>query len=166
MPLKIGGIRISRCLAQIELTDSPGVLVALLDLLAKRQVNVSVLSHIGSGDQASASFCVAEQDRQTVEQAAAQLEPAASIQVRHPVGTLSVFPHGSNLWLMGRIHDLFTSEGITVYGLASSLSVLTFVIDYPLLNRALEMLTTVLELPGNHTPHRPEMIVTQIEKHP
>jgi aspartokinase len=164
MPVKIGGIRISLCLAQIELADSPAVLVALLDLLAKRQVNLSVLGLIGSGDQTSASFCVAEADRQTVAQAAAELEPAPSIQVRHPVGTLSVFPHGSNLWLMGRIHDLFASEGITVYALASSLSVLTFVIDYPLLNRAVEMLTTVLELPGNHTPHRPEIMVTQIEK--
>ncbi len=166
MPLKVGGIRVSLSLAQIRFAGAPGDLVSFLDRLTKHQVNLSVLSLIGSGEQASAAFCVAEDDRQTVEQAAAQLKPASSIRVRHPVGTLSVFPHGSNLRLMESVHDLFASEGITIYGLASSLSVLTFVIDYPLLNRAVEKLTAVLELPGNPTPHRPEMRVTQIEKRP
>ncbi len=77
------------------------------------------------------------------------------------VGTLSIFPHHSNLKLLGVSFYLLSKVRLPLYGMASSISSLTFITDYSLLDEAVTTLLEYMDLPANHAPFRPETHVIQ-----
>ena len=77
------------------------------------------------------------------------------------VGLLSVFPHQSSLRILGLSLYALGKASLPVYGLASSLSALTFVTDYCSLDGAVAALVSYLEMPPNQGPVRAEFRVTQ-----
>ena len=77
------------------------------------------------------------------------------------VGTLSIFPHHSNLKLLGLSFCLFGRQNLPLYGVASSISSLTFITDYAQLDNAVSILLEYMDLPPNHAPFRPEIHVIQ-----
>lgn len=77
------------------------------------------------------------------------------------VGTLSIFPHHSNLKLSGLSFYLLDKQSLPLYGMASSISSLTFITDYSQLDKAVSILLEYMDLPPNHAPFRPEIQVIQ-----
>lgn len=77
------------------------------------------------------------------------------------VGALSIFPHHSNLKLLGVSFYLLSKAHLPLYGMASSISSLTFITDYSLLDEAVTTLLEYMVLPPNHAPFRPEIHVIQ-----
>jgi len=77
------------------------------------------------------------------------------------VGTLSIFPHHSKLKLLGLSFYLLGKQHLPLYGMASSISSLTFITDYSQLDRAVSILLEYMDLPRNHAPFRTEIHVIQ-----
>lgn len=77
------------------------------------------------------------------------------------VGALSIFPHHSNLKLLGLSFYLFGRKHLPLYGMASSISSLTFITDCSRLDEAVTTLLEYMDLPPNHAPFRPEIHVIQ-----
>jgi hypothetical protein len=77
------------------------------------------------------------------------------------VGALSIFPHQSNLKLLGLSFYLFGEANLPLYGMSSSISTLTFLTDYTKLDSAVAKLLEYVVLPANHAPFRPEIHVIQ-----
>ena len=80
------------------------------------------------------------------------------------VGTLSIFPHHSKLKLLGLSFYLLGRAHLPIYGMASSISSLTFITDYSQLDKAVSILLEYMDLPPNHAPFRPEIHVIQKKK--
>jgi hypothetical protein len=72
-----------------------------------------------------------------------------------------VFPHHSNLKLLGLALYLFGKARLPVYGMASSISSLTFITDYLQLDNAVATLLEYVDLPPNHAPFRPGIHIVQ-----
>jgi hypothetical protein len=84
-----------------------------------------------------------------------------NIKFSTAVGALSMFPHHSNLKLLGLSFYLFGELRLPVYAMASSISSLTFITDYQQLDNAVAALLEYVELPPNHAPFRQDIRVIQ-----
>jgi len=65
---------------------------------------------------------------------------------------------------MGLSLSALLRAAIPVHAMASSLSMLTFVIEYACLERAVQILSRLLEVPTDHVPLRPQIRVIQTDK--
>ena len=77
------------------------------------------------------------------------------------VGALSMFPHRSNLKLMGLAFYLLSRAHLPMYGMATSISSLTFITDYSRLDEAVSTFLKYVDLPPNHAPFRQEVHMIQ-----
>jgi hypothetical protein len=163
--ISVGGIKLSQALAQIDVRWQTETIaqVPLLKGLAEKKINLTYLSI--SSDQASnkASFCVSIAD---IDEAKKMIdrEPnlRGAVTIIAPVGALTVFPHRSSLTLLRSLMFALISAGCLIYGVASSISALTFITDYRFIDLALEALESIIDLPPHHTPYRQEFLVKQI----
>ena len=163
--IRINGIKLSAELAQINILDRfpPEESRALFfRLLAQNQINIPFILVTGMGEKIQGSCCVAAEDVKHVEQLVA-MEPELkeNIEFISGLGALSIFPHRSNLKLLGLSFYLFGETRLPLYGMASSISSLTFITDYPQLDYAVATLLDHVELPPNHAPFRTEIHVVQ-----
>jgi hypothetical protein len=108
------------------------------------------------------SCCVAVEDRHRVRNLIdSELELGGDVKFIPSVGLLSVFPHQSSLKILGLSLYAIGKARLPLYGIASSLSALTFITDYIHLDKAAETLEQYLELPSNQRPFRSEIAVRQ-----
>ena len=103
----------------------------------------------------------AEDINRTKEVVAGEPRLSESLEFVPGVGTLSIFPHHSNLKLLGLSFYVFGKQNLPLYGMASSISSLTFITDYSRLDEAVSTLLEYMDLPPNHAPFRPEIHVIQ-----
>jgi aspartokinase len=87
------------------------------------------------------SCCVAAEDINRIKKIVAG-EPKLkdNLEFIPGVGTLSIFPHHSNLKLLGLSFYLLGGQHLPLYGMASSISSLTFITDYLQLDKAVSIL--------------------------
>ena len=164
--VKVGGIKLSHELIQVDVTGrlEAGLPAAsLLSRMAKQKINLTYLTASFSHQPAAASFCIAATDLDQV-QRLIDCEPDLEQRIRTiaPVGALTVFPHRSDLRLLGLLLTVLSRADCPIYGIASSISTLTLNTNYWLIGRALRVLKSILELPLNHSPHRQELLVRQV----
>ncbi|MBW1968056.1 MAG: hypothetical protein JRF45_02080 [Deltaproteobacteria bacterium] len=114
------------------------------------------------GEKIIGSCCVAAEDINQIKKVVAG-EPKLkeNLEFIPGVGTLSIFPHHSNLKLMGLAFYLLGRAHLPMYGMASSISSLTFITDYSQLDKAVSIFLEYMDLPPNHSPFRPEIHVIQ-----
>jgi hypothetical protein len=163
--IRINGIKLSTELVQVNLLDRfpPQDSRALfLRILAQNQINIPFIIVTGMGDKIQGSCCVAAEDANRVEKLVT-MEPELReyIEFIPDVGALSMFPHHSKLKLLGLSFYIFGDACLPLYGMASSISSLTFVTDYPELDNVVSTLLEYVDLPPNHAPFRPEIRVIQ-----
>jgi aspartokinase len=163
--IRINGIKFSTELVQINLLNRflPQDSMALFfQLLAQHQINIPFILTSGMGEKIIGSCCVAAEDIHRVKKVVAG-EPKLkeNLEFIPSVGTLSIFPHHSNLKLMGLAFYLLGRAHMPMYGMASSISSLTFITDYSQLDKAVSILLEYMDLPPNHAPFRPEIHVIQ-----
>ncbi|MBC8418435.1 MAG: hypothetical protein H8E10_07570 [Desulfobacterales bacterium] len=92
-------------------------------------------------------------ESETVWKAHAQVTPA--------VGMLSMFPHQSQLQMLGVSLYAFGKANLTILGLSSSLAALSFLLKYTHLERALIALSQFFDLPPDPAHFRSSIRVRQ-----
>ncbi len=164
--IHISGIKLSNELVQFNWVKHTSETVAGSDffrLLAENRVNISFLC-TGTLEEGKISCCCVETEyfdlvKKLLEQAA---DMRQDIEILPHVGTLTLYPHRCNLKLLGLVMSELGKAGIPVYAIGTSISALTLSTDYRLLNRAVDILGEVMNLPPNHAPFRPEFRIKQL----
>ena len=163
--IKIEGIKLSNELLQIRYqvnSDSKNTFSSLFRILAEKQINITFISSTYLSRRIHESCCIAIEDEDKVRNLI-DSEPALirNVQFIPSVGMISLFPHQSSPRILGLSLYALGEARIPVYGLASSLSALTFITDYERLDIAASVLTDYLELPPNQAPFRTQLRVKQ-----
>ena len=163
--IPLNGIKVSPDLLLLRLPAGDGGVTAgpaLVRLLAERQINMPFVSLDSSSDGAVSMLAV-EMSRAEAVTGLLQRHnlpgPPAEL-VPHAV-MVSLYPHATRLGLLGRLLHLAGREAISVYGMASSIAALAFLIPHEQLERALSMLEEAFALPANRSPYRAEFTVEQ-----
>ena len=163
--IRINGIKLSGELVQVNLLNRSfpqDFRVLFFQLLSQHQINIPFILTSGLGEKIIGSCCVAVEDIHRIKMVV-EGEPnlKENLEFIPGVGTLSIFPHHSKLKLLGLSFYLFGRKHLPLYGMASSISSLTFTTDYSQLDRAVSILLEYMDLPRNHAPFRPEIHVIQ-----
>jgi aspartokinase len=163
--IRINGIKLSTELVQINLLNgsfSQDSRPLFFQLLAQYQINIPFILTSGMKEKIIGSCCVASEDIHRIKKVVAG-EPKLKehLEFIQGVGTLSIFPHHSNLKLLGLSFYLLDKQHLPLHGMASSISSLTFITDYLQLDKAVSVLLEYMDLPPNHAPFRPKIHVIQ-----
>jgi hypothetical protein len=163
--IPVGGIKLSNALVHVIFLNgsfSENSRPLFVQTLANHNVNIPFLSLSFVRNNIRGSCCVAAEDINQVKKLIAQHpELERDVEFIADVGALSIFPHRSTLKLLGSILYAFGNARLPIYGMASSISALTFITGYSCLDKAVETLLTFLELPERHTPLKPEIRIIQ-----
>ncbi len=163
--IKIDGIKLSDQLLAIQLlndTHSPGLVLHLCKRLTENKINIAFLSSSGRGDQTRCSCCVDSKDETGAKKIIlSDLSLSPYITFVPEVGLLSLFPHHSSLEILGLALCAFGDSSIPLYGMASSLSSLTFMTDFALMDKAVAALVHQLAVPPEIVPFRQQVHVRQ-----
>jgi hypothetical protein len=163
--IRINGIKLSTKLVQINLLNGSlpeNTRSLFFRLLSQNQINIPFILLTCMGEKILGSCCVESKDISRIK-IVIDKEPALkeNIEFISSVGALSIFPHHSNLKLLGLSFYLLGKQNLPLYGLASSISSLTFITDYSQLDEAVSILLEYMDLPPNHAPFRQEIHVIQ-----
>ncbi len=163
--IAINGLKISEALIPMWVSTSQGThdsVSKVCRMLAGLQVNLAYMTTSGIGSPQPAICCIDPEDQAKVEAWLVQdAQLSALVKFGHPVGLLSLFPHQANLKLLGTALTSLNDGGVTIHGLASSISALTFIVDFDDLEKAATILQNCMSLPQEHQPMRPEFRVRQ-----
>jgi hypothetical protein len=163
---RLGGIKFSLELVQINSLDRPGECLRtgrLLRLLAERRINLPFFFYSPGFPRSISSLGLEVEEFDQVESTLmGDPDLSPGLETIRPVGTLTLFPHRSDLALLGRVLRAWGRSGFPLYGMGTSISTVTISTDYRLLDRAFEALKTLLGLPENTVPQRPEFRVKQV----
>ena len=159
--IRIGGIKLSDELVLLNLMSperSTSFASFFFQILKKNQINMPFLSTSYVDRKFRLSCCVLAQDIDCVK-ALINSEDRLRGQVEfiHATGMLSLFPHQSRLKVLGLSLYAFANSLLPLYGMASSISTLTFITSYSQLDRAVASLEEYMDLPPNHSPFNPDM---------
>lgn len=161
--LSISGYKFSEALVQVDFWVMDGrTLTDFLDQFFRQKINLVYITLSPDLDGWDVTFAVTLDVWSKAEPLINRFDVSSRIQVRSPVGTLTVFPHRSRLTLLEDLLDAFAEAGLTVYSVASSLSSLTFAMHYDQLDNAGYILQNKTQLPDNFTPSRPEWRIRQV----
>ena len=163
--IRINGIKLSNELVQINLLNgsrAQDFRALFFRLLNQNQINIPFVLVTGMGEKIQSSCCVATEDINRVKKLVA-MEPELkeNIELFAAVGALTLFPHHSNLKLLGLSFYIIGQARLPLYGMASSISSLIFITDYSQLDNAVSTLLEYVDLPPNHAPFRPKIHVIQ-----
>ena len=157
--IRVNGIKLSRELIHIDVLARPAkgeITARLIGSMAENRVNIAFLSYSAMDRRVQGAFCIAAEDAGRLNHILA-LDPdlQAAVTCISPAGSVSLFPHRFSLELFGRLVHVFGKSGLPLYGTAASLSALTLVTDFHLLERALKLIRPHIRLPPNHSPFGP-----------
>lgn len=164
--LHLGGIKLSLELVQLNCLDLPGEsrrTGGLLRLLAERRINLAFFFYSPGLPGSISSFGLEAEEFDQVESTLmGDPDLAPGLEMIRPAGTLTLFPHRSDLALLGRVLGAWGRSGFPLYGMGTSISTVTISTDYRLLDRAVEALKALLGLPPDTRAQRPEFRVKQV----
>jgi hypothetical protein len=163
--IRVEGIKLSDELLQVNLRSlsvSKTPASQICQLLTINQINMPFLSMTHMEEGLHLSLCVTSEDSIRV-RALLESEPTltGNLEFIPAVGLLSLFPHQSSLKFLGLSLCAFKKAHVPLYGMASSISALTFITDYAHLDRAVASLEKYLDFPPNFAPYRPEIHIRQ-----
>lgn len=163
--IPINGLKLSGPLVLIRfdpLDGQPDVVARICRVLNDLRVNIAFMTSVDAQGRQPGMYCIASGDHPAV--AAAFNQDAAladAVRFGPEVGLLSFFPHRSRLNALGRAVHALNAAAIAIHGLASSISTMTFVIDYDLMDKGAAALTACMDLPPNPASFRAEFSVRQ-----
>jgi aspartokinase len=169
--VKLGGMKQSLELCQFDLRGphSPDrILPGISGLLAAQKINIAFITYNQlSNEFHQLTLCPHQYDssRTSGILAATGTLPAGwAIQSREHVGIITVYPHRSPIKILGSVMVSWASQSIPIYGIATSLSAISFVTDYRAIDKGIEVLRNTFQLPEDHAPIKPELIYYQSEE--
>jgi aspartokinase len=160
--LRLGGIKLSGELVQIDFHESKfsaAKLCALLGKIAEAQITIPHLHQRRSGKLLQSTLCLATDDFQRVQREVDSLLSRGNSTVTPAVGSITLFPHRFEFALFARVLHALAHEHIPLYGISTSVSALVIHTEYTLLEKGVEAILRVCELPDNHTPLRPVVLL-------
>ena len=164
--ISIGGIKLSPELSQFSCSypqDTPTFFTPLLKAIADEQINIVYFSLTNSGEVLNLHFCVEAIHRPAVENLLLPYEyKVCNIRTLPSIGTVTVFPHRNSLNLLGRVLTACGPEPLSISGLLTSISALSFTAPYEMLDDIVAKLTNLFDLPENHAPFRPQSILVNM----
>jgi len=163
--LSINGLKLSEPLALIQV-HAPhatfGLLSPFCRLLAQHQVNITFITTSAAIDSQPVVCCIEAKDQSVVEALTEQHERLRGyVHFCGRVGVVTFYPHHANFKFMGLALQVFSRNGIKVHALASSISALSFVVDFDRLEEAGRLLVESFQLPENASPLRTDFKVRQ-----
>jgi len=162
---RLSGLKISDELLLVRLTELPlgsGLLPTFCSKLAVNRINMPFLSTEHSAGGVNVLCCVDAAHQSAVKSLIAS-EPQFAQQAAFTqgVGLLTLYPHRSSLIFFERSFGALNEKNMRIWGLASSVGALTFILDHNRLDEAAAILRARFELTENHAPMRAEFVVTQ-----
>lgn len=160
--LKLGGIKLSGELVQIGFQESAASsekIIALLRRIAAAEISIPHLHQEQFVGTTHTTLCVATVDFPRLSREAEVELQSGNATVTPSVGTITLFPHRFTLALYTRVAHAFLLAEIPLLGISSSVSALVIHCHYHLLDEAVEAILTECELPDNHTPLRPVVLL-------
>ena len=166
--LKIGGLKQSLELCQFDLKgvhSSEEIASKVSKLLLSKKINMEFLTHSTyRNNYYQLTFCIS-QDKFSPALEILKKEDSLpigwEINSRGNVGIITVFPHQSAIKILGVIMVSWTSQSIPIYGIATSLSAISFITDYQLIDKAIGVIQDLFQLPEDHSPLKPEIRYVQ-----
>jgi hypothetical protein len=159
--LNIRGIKFSTELVLVRMP--PGIdphPSEIIRRLAAKRINLTCVVLDSVRECLSGIFCIDAEDlprmERVLEAVTGGLEKVTS------VGTLTIFPHRCRLDLLAAVLRAFAGRGIPLIAVASSMSALTVALPYRRLDEAVEEMSSVVRLPANHAPFRPQFRIRQV----
>jgi len=163
--IRVNGIKLSAELVQINILNAPppkNSRPLFFRRLSQNRINIPFILLTGMEEKFQVSCCVELDDIDRIKMVVAK-EPdlKKNVEFISSVGALSIFPHRSNLKLMGLAFYLLGRADLPMYGMTSSISSLTFITDFSLLDEAVSTFLEYVDLPPNHSPFRPDVHMIQ-----
>jgi len=169
--VKLGGLKQSLELCQFDLRgpDSPERIVPRVSkLLASQKINIAFLTYNHLNDEFhQLTICPHQYDftrTSGILNAKGTLPRVWGIQSREHVGILTVYPHRSPIKILGCVMVSWAAQSIPIYGIATSLSAISFITDYPTIDKGIEVVQNSFQLPEDHAPIKPELIYYQSDE--
>ncbi len=162
--ISINGLKLSNPLVMMRVSSGDGVsdaIPALCRLSTDLTVNIAFMTSTGLDDPHSAIGCIDPIDRSSLVGGLARNADLKSCVHIEPdaVGMLSIYPHRSSIAVLVTALQALNNNGICVHAMASSISALTFIVDYLQLDKAATVLADSMGLPPDTTPVRTEFRV-------
>lgn len=165
--IHINGLKKSERLIALWVTASNGsadTMPRFSRVLAAMQINMAFLTTTLIDGLQPALCCIDPGDQPQVTAAIAKdNELRTSVRFQsEAVGLISLYPHKASLNVLGVALQALNDGAITVHGLASSISALTFVTDFACMDQAADILAHCLKLPTDAKPMASELKVRQM----
>lgn len=160
--LRLGGIKLSGELVQIDLHRSKffaDTFIGLLSTIAEAEITIPHLHQRSSGKFFQSTLCLATEDFLRVQKDVVSLLQKGKMSVLPAVGSITLFPHRFEIGLFTRVLHALVQDNIPLFGLSSSVSALVIHTDNSLLEKGVQAILKVCELPENHTPLRPVVLL-------
>jgi aspartokinase len=169
--VKLGGMKQSLELCQFDLRgpDSPERIVPrVCKLLASQKINIAFLTYNKRDNESyQLTICLNQCDftrSSGILNTEGTLPRGWTMRSREHVGILTVYPHHGPIKIIGRVIVLWATQSIPIYGIATSLSAISFITDYHAIDKGSEVILNSFQLPDEHAPIRPELIYYQSDE--
>lgn len=161
--LKLNGPFVALWVAASE--QKASVLAALYRLLTGNCVNIAYMT-AGDAMADEPALCCIDRSEAAKVTTLFDNDPQLRDQIRvgSDVGLLTFYPHRSSLNVLGSALQLLGEHEITIYGMASSISALSFVVAFEQLDTAGTILSQGLQLPDSATPIRDTIKIRQEQR--
>jgi aspartokinase len=168
--VKLGGMKQSLELCQFDLKgpDLPERIVPRISrVLASHKINIAFITYNQLRNEFhQLTICPHQYDSSRTSGilvTTGTLPAGWAIRSREHVGIITVYPHRSPIKILGCVMVSWAAQSIPIYGIATSLSAISFITDYGTIDKAIEVLRETFQLPEDHAPIKPELIYYQSE---
>jgi aspartokinase len=160
--LRLGGIKLSGELVQIDFHGSKffaDTFIGLLSTIAEAEITIPHLHQRISGKFFQSTLCLATEDFLRVQKDVVTLLQKGKTRILPAVGSITLFPHRFEFGLFTRVLNALVHDNIPLFGISTSVSALVIHTDNSLLEKGVQAILKVCELPENHTPLRPVVLL-------
>ena len=162
--LKIGGLKQSLELCQFDLIgldSSEEIASKVSKLLLSQKINMEFLTFYSQrNNYHQLTFCISQDKFSATSEILKKeclLPIGWEINSREQVGIITIFPHQFAIMILGLIISSWDAQSIPIYGIATSLSAISFVTDYQLIDKAAKVIQDLFQMPEDHAPIKPEI---------
>ncbi|NVM26434.1 MAG: hypothetical protein HWN70_11050 [Desulfobacterales bacterium] len=166
--LKIEGLKLSLELCQFDLRgpdSSEKIVMGISKVLASQEINIEFLTYYPNrSNNHQLTFCINQDrfsDTSRILKKEGSLPMGWEMSCRGHVGIISIFPHHSALKMLALIMVSWGKQSIPIHGIATSLSAISLTTDYHVVDKAVEVIQGLFQLPDNHAPLKPELLYYQ-----
>jgi aspartokinase len=166
--LKIGGLKQSLELSQFDMRgpdSSEKIVLGISKLLASKEINIEFLTYNSNRNSYhQLTFCINQDKFSNTSKILTQECPLPmgwEVNCREHVGIISIFPHHSGIEILAIVMLSWAEQSIPIRGISTSLSAISFVTDYHVIDKAVKVVQDLFQLPDNHAPIKPEILYYQ-----